>query len=352
MGSGRWIYFCGCGEMEDQVHPDDLINCESSFQYPEGRHWRNRSSHGNGLLESLLVSSSRRSWHRRRATKYLEWLMNHTKSELSGGAAYSCVLVKLFRPASALSTHESRSYDALNELERLQHLRLVSIDWGNDWGNWLGENGATQHSWVCSYDDSNQCARGSLLLRVAMKEISMWFQNKRKVSRRRSWLWRLYHENKSEKGRMLASTIPTRLVASLVLILDLLLNMLLSFAIKQATSLETDCAKEREAGVRDGEREELDECDSVLKPTQADVEEAIQLARRSASDVEFRGYEAFTQNMKYSGDKITKKQLLHFCPWLQQNKSDKTACSRHPAMILQSNSKFETGFTGFNEKPT
>lgn len=72
-------------------------------------------------------------------------------------------------------------------------------------------------------------------------------------------------------------------------------------AIKQAISIDIDHAKEREAAGEDVKMEELDEEDPVPELTKAHFEEAMQLARRSVSDVEIRRYEAFAQSMKNSG---------------------------------------------------
>lgn len=72
-------------------------------------------------------------------------------------------------------------------------------------------------------------------------------------------------------------------------------------AIKQAISIDIDRAKEREAAGEDVKMEEDDEEDPVPELTKAHFEEAMQLARRSVSDVEIRRYEAFAQSMKNSG---------------------------------------------------
>lgn len=73
-------------------------------------------------------------------------------------------------------------------------------------------------------------------------------------------------------------------------------------AIKQAISIDIDRAKEREAAGEDVKMEEdEDEEDPVPELTKAHFEEAMQLARRSVSDVEIRRYEAFAQSMKNSG---------------------------------------------------
>ncbi|KAL9008082.1 MAG: hypothetical protein Q9173_006756, partial [Seirophora scorigena] len=73
-------------------------------------------------------------------------------------------------------------------------------------------------------------------------------------------------------------------------------------AIKQAISIDIDRAKEREAAGEDVKMDEdEDEEDPVPELTKAHFEEAMQLARRSVSDVEIRRYEAFAQSMKNSG---------------------------------------------------
>ncbi|KAI4178839.1 MAG: hypothetical protein L6R41_008180, partial [Letrouitia leprolyta] len=73
-------------------------------------------------------------------------------------------------------------------------------------------------------------------------------------------------------------------------------------AIKQSISIDIDRQKEREAAGEDVKmEEEIDEEDPVPELTKAHFEEAMQLARRSVSDVEIRRYEAFAQSMKNSG---------------------------------------------------
>ncbi|KAL8733807.1 MAG: hypothetical protein Q9181_003426, partial [Wetmoreana brouardii] len=72
-------------------------------------------------------------------------------------------------------------------------------------------------------------------------------------------------------------------------------------AIKEAISIDIDRAKEREAAGEDVKMEEIEEEDPVPELTKAHFEEAMQLARRSVSDVEIRRYEAFAQSMKNSG---------------------------------------------------
>jgi transitional endoplasmic reticulum ATPase len=73
-------------------------------------------------------------------------------------------------------------------------------------------------------------------------------------------------------------------------------------AIKEAISLEIQRLKEREAGGEgdvDMEDEEVE--DPVPELTKRHFEEAMQMARRSVSDVEIRRYEAFAQQMKNAG---------------------------------------------------
>lgn len=72
-------------------------------------------------------------------------------------------------------------------------------------------------------------------------------------------------------------------------------------AIKQAIAIDIERQKEREAAGEDVKMEEVEEEDPVPELTKAHFEEAMQLARRSVSDVEIRRYEAFAQSMKNSG---------------------------------------------------
>lgn len=73
-------------------------------------------------------------------------------------------------------------------------------------------------------------------------------------------------------------------------------------AIKQSIAIDIERTKEREANGEDVKMdEELDAEDPVPELTKAHFEEAMQLARRSVSDVEVRRYEAFAQSMKNSG---------------------------------------------------
>lgn len=72
-------------------------------------------------------------------------------------------------------------------------------------------------------------------------------------------------------------------------------------AIKQAISTDIARTKEREAAGEDVKMEEdADLEDPVPELTRAHFEEAMQMARRSVSDVEIRRYEAFAQSMKQS----------------------------------------------------
>ncbi|KAL8671936.1 MAG: hypothetical protein Q9168_003592 [Polycauliona sp. 1 TL-2023] len=72
-------------------------------------------------------------------------------------------------------------------------------------------------------------------------------------------------------------------------------------AIKQSISIDIERTKEREAAGEDVKMEEVEEDDPVPELTKAHFEEAMQLARRSVSDVEIRRYEAFAQSMKNTG---------------------------------------------------
>lgn len=71
-------------------------------------------------------------------------------------------------------------------------------------------------------------------------------------------------------------------------------------AIKEAISLDIERTKAREAA---GDQMEVDEDaeDPVPELTKAHFEEAMQMARRSVTDVEIRRYEAFSQQMKNAG---------------------------------------------------
>ena len=73
-------------------------------------------------------------------------------------------------------------------------------------------------------------------------------------------------------------------------------------AIKEAISIDIERTKKREAEGGDVDMaEDADGDDPVPELTKAHFEEAMQLARRSVSDVEVRRYEAFAQSMKNSG---------------------------------------------------
>ena len=73
-------------------------------------------------------------------------------------------------------------------------------------------------------------------------------------------------------------------------------------AIKQSIAIDIERTKKREAegGDVDMAEEDIDAEDPVPELTKAHFEEAMQLARRSVSDVEIRRYEAFAQSMKNS----------------------------------------------------
>lgn len=71
-------------------------------------------------------------------------------------------------------------------------------------------------------------------------------------------------------------------------------------AIKESISLDIQRAKEREAAGEDVDMED-DAEDPVPELTKRHFEEAMQMARRSVSDVEIRRYEAFAQQMKNAG---------------------------------------------------
>ena len=71
-------------------------------------------------------------------------------------------------------------------------------------------------------------------------------------------------------------------------------------AIKQSISLDIERTKRLEAEGGDVDMEDEGE-DPVPQLTKAHFEEAMQMARRSVSDVEIRRYEAFAQAMKNSG---------------------------------------------------
>src|SRR4051812_3185932 len=71
-------------------------------------------------------------------------------------------------------------------------------------------------------------------------------------------------------------------------------------AIKELISAEIQRQKEREAAGEDVEMEDESE-DPVPELTKRHFEEAMQMARRSVTDVEIRRYEAFAQQMKNAG---------------------------------------------------
>ena len=73
-------------------------------------------------------------------------------------------------------------------------------------------------------------------------------------------------------------------------------------AIKQSIAIDIEQTKKREAEGGDVDMaEDIEAEDPVPELTKAHFEEAMQLARRSVSDVEVRRYEAFAQAMKNSG---------------------------------------------------
>jgi transitional endoplasmic reticulum ATPase len=72
-------------------------------------------------------------------------------------------------------------------------------------------------------------------------------------------------------------------------------------AIKEAITADIAKTKEREAA-GEGDMEVDDDAeDAVPELTKAHFEEAMQMARRSVTDVEIRRYEAFAQQMKNTG---------------------------------------------------
>lgn len=71
-------------------------------------------------------------------------------------------------------------------------------------------------------------------------------------------------------------------------------------AIKESIGLEIQRQKEREAAGEDVDMDEEGE-DPVPELTKRHFEEAMQMARRSVTDVEIRRYEAFAQQMKNAG---------------------------------------------------
>lgn len=71
-------------------------------------------------------------------------------------------------------------------------------------------------------------------------------------------------------------------------------------AIKESIDADIRRTKEREAAGEDVEMED-DAEDPVPQLTKRHFEEAMQMARRSVSDVEIRRYEAFAQQMKNAG---------------------------------------------------
>jgi transitional endoplasmic reticulum ATPase len=71
-------------------------------------------------------------------------------------------------------------------------------------------------------------------------------------------------------------------------------------AIKESIALDIQRTKEREAAGEDVDMEDETE-DPVPELTKRHFEEAMQMARRSVTDVEIRRYEAFAQQMKNAG---------------------------------------------------
>lgn len=72
-------------------------------------------------------------------------------------------------------------------------------------------------------------------------------------------------------------------------------------AIKEAITADIERTKTREAAGDDMDVDEEDGEDPVPELTRAHFEEAMQMARRSVTDVEIRRYEAFAQQMKNAG---------------------------------------------------
>jgi transitional endoplasmic reticulum ATPase len=71
-------------------------------------------------------------------------------------------------------------------------------------------------------------------------------------------------------------------------------------AIKEAITADINRVKEREAAGDDMDVDDESD-DPVPELTKRHFEEAMQMARRSVSDVELRRYEAFAQQMKNAG---------------------------------------------------
>lgn len=72
-------------------------------------------------------------------------------------------------------------------------------------------------------------------------------------------------------------------------------------AIKESITLDIERMRAREAEGGDMDVDEEDVEDPVPELTKRHFEEAMQMARRSVSDVEIRRYEAFAQQMKNTG---------------------------------------------------
>lgn len=72
-------------------------------------------------------------------------------------------------------------------------------------------------------------------------------------------------------------------------------------AIKEAITADIERTKAREAAGEEDMEVDEDAEDPVPELTKAHFEEAMQMARRSVTDVEVRRYEAFAQQMKNAG---------------------------------------------------
>lgn len=72
-------------------------------------------------------------------------------------------------------------------------------------------------------------------------------------------------------------------------------------AIKEAITADIERTKTREAAGEEDMEVDEDAEDPVPELTKAHFEEAMQMARRSVTDVEVRRYEAFAQQMKNAG---------------------------------------------------
>lgn len=72
-------------------------------------------------------------------------------------------------------------------------------------------------------------------------------------------------------------------------------------AIKEAVTADIERIKAREAAGDEMDMDEDESEDPVPELTKAHFQEAMQMARKSVSDVEIRRYEAFSQQMKNAG---------------------------------------------------